>query len=71
MIWVIRSNVSRSIPLVRLTTGIQGRRWPLTSSSTERKPREGTPTMRTSAWRPASCRSEVPRSRLGTVKPGR
>ncbi len=56
---VMRIIVSRSSPLVRLTTGTHGRRWAEASSSVERNAEDGTPTTRTSAAATAEARSDV------------
>ena len=53
------------MPLVRLTTGTQGRNQPRAWSMVVRKPFEGTPTMSTSAERTACSRSAVASSLLG------
>ena len=68
---VMRFSDPCSTPLVRLTRAAPGARKPLASSSTARKPWDGTAMTTTSAPSSASSSDAVPRSFSGRAKFGR
>ena len=71
MIWVMRSLVSCSRPLARLSTGTHGRTHGASSVRVARKPCDGTPMTTTSAERTACSRSAVASRAAGRRNDGR